>query len=150
MNLHTLKKSHQTKKTRKRVGRGPGSRLGKTCGRGQKGAGSRSGHTHRLGYEGGQFPLFRKIPKRGFSRARFKSEKDYTAVNLYLLEKAFEEGDTVSLHTLKEKGLARSQSKHVKILGDGDLSKKLVFEVHSLSASARKKLQEKNISFTLV
>lgn len=150
MNLHTLNNSHQSKKTGKRVGRGPGSRLGKTCGRGQKGAGSRSGHTHRLGYEGGQFPLFKKVPKRGFSRARFKKDKEFTAVNLYLLEKAFENGETVSLQTLKDKGLARSQSKHVKILGDGDLSKELTFEVHSLSISARKKLQEKNISFTLV
>jgi large subunit ribosomal protein L15 len=146
-NLSTLQNSHRPKKKRKNVGRGNGCGFGKTCGRGYKGAGSRSGYKRRLGYEGGQFRLFMKLPHRGFSNAQFRTT--YEIVNLYEIENAFSDGDVVNLETLKAKGLLSSRCRLAKVLSEGELTKKVKIEVQAISAGAREKLQKANISFTL-
>jgi len=134
MELHDLHPAPGAKRPRKRVGRGPGSGSGKTAGRGHKGQKSRSGYSRRYGFEGGQMPLVRRIPKRGFTNI-FRVE--FQVVNLRDLERAFSDGDTVSPETLIEKGLARGGKRPVKVLGDGELKKKLVVKAHKFSASAR-------------
>jgi large subunit ribosomal protein L15 len=122
MELHDLHPARGAKKTRKRVGRGPGSGTGKTAGRGHKGQKSRSGYSRRYGFEGGQMPLVRRIPKRGFYNI-FRVE--FQVVNLRDLERVFADGDTVSVETLVENGLVRGGKRLVKVLGDGELKKKL-------------------------
>jgi large subunit ribosomal protein L15 len=134
MELHDLHPAPGAKKTRKRVGRGPGSGNGKTAGRGHKGQKSRSGYSRRYGFEGGQMPLVRRIPKRGFCNI-FRVE--YQVVNLRDLERVFADGDTVNQETLVEKGLVRGGKRLVKVLGDGEISKNLKVQVHKFSASAR-------------
>ena len=134
MELHDLHPAPGAKKSRKRVGRGPGSGTGKTAGRGHKGQKSRSGYSRRYGFEGGQMPLVRRIPKRGFCNI-FRVE--YQVVNLRDLERVFADGDTVSIEALLEKGLVRHPKRPVKILGEGDLSKKLTVQVHKFSGSAK-------------
>ena len=109
-------------KARKRVGRGQGSGNGKTCGRGHKGAKSRSGYKRRVAHEGGQMSLVRRLPKRGFTNAPFRVR--YDVVNLWNLDKWFEEGDTVDLATLVSRGLIKSRHDRLKVLGTGELSKK--------------------------
>lgn len=143
--LHTLKNTTRPSKTRKRVGRGIGSGLGKTCGRGEKGAGSRSGYRRRYGKEGGQMPFFMKIPIRGFSNAPFR--RDLDVVNLDQIEAVFNDGDVVTLQSLKSKGFISGPSHGVKILGNGELKKKLKISVQALSESARLKLTEAKIPF---
>lgn len=128
---------HKRKK-RKRVGRGPGSGHGKTASRGHKGQFSRAGASRRPGYEGGQMPLARRIAKRGFSNARFTTE--VAIVNLSALEQAFEDGATVTLDALAAKGLAKGRFDAVKILGDGELTKKLTVQAHRFSKSAAEKI----------
>ncbi|MBT4867415.1 MAG: 50S ribosomal protein L15 [Planctomycetaceae bacterium] len=123
---------------RKRIGRGPGSGHGKTSGRGHKGYYSRSGSSRRIGYEGGQMPLARRIAKRGFSNARFAAKT--LIFNLDTLDKAFEAGDTVSPESLAEKGLAKGTFDVIKILGNGELTKKLTVTIHGFSASAEEKI----------
>ncbi|MGE4573629.1 MULTISPECIES: 50S ribosomal protein L15 [Parachlamydia] len=145
--LGTLKNDLRGRKQVRRVGRGVGSGVGKTCGRGQKGAGARSGYKRRLGYEGGQFRLFAKLPIRGFSNARFRKELD--VVNLSQIDQAYEDGEVVNAETLADKGLLSGRTHGVKVLGDGELTKKVTFEVHSLSAAARDKLQKAKITFQL-
>lgn len=122
------------RKSRKRVGRGIGSGHGKTSGRGHKGAGSRSGYKTRVGFEGGQMPLIRRVAKRGFSNRYFAP--DVAEVNLKDLEKAFEAGAVVDLVALREKGLAANGKISVRILGDGELTKKLVVHANHFSKSA--------------
>jgi len=134
MELHDLHPAPGAKKPRKRVGRGPGSGNGKTAGRGHKGQKSRSGYSRRYGFEGGQMPLVRRIPKRGFTNI-FRVE--FQVVNLRDLDRVFADGDTVSPATLADNGLVKSTKKPIKILGDGELSKKLTVQVHKFSASAR-------------
>ena len=134
MELHDLHPAKGAKKTRKRIGRGPGSGTGKTAGKGHKGQKSRSGYSRRYGFEGGQMPLVRRIPKRGFTNI-FRVE--FQVVNLRDLDRAFEDGDTVSIETLVEKGLIRGDKQPVKVLGDGKLTKKLTVQVHKFSASAQ-------------
>jgi large subunit ribosomal protein L15 len=134
MELHDLRPAKGAKKARKRIGRGPGSGSGKTAGRGHKGQKSRSGYSRRYGFEGGQMPLVRRIPKRGFYNV-FRVE--YQVVNLRDLERVFADGDTVSVETLVDKGLVRGGKRLVKVLGDGELSKKLTVQVHKYSASAK-------------
>jgi large subunit ribosomal protein L15 len=134
MELHDLHPAPGAKRSRKRVGRGPGSGNGKTAGRGHKGQKSRSGFKHRFGFEGGQMPLVRRIPKRGFTNI-FRVEVQ--VVNLRDLERVFSNGDTVSAETLVAKGLVRNQKNPIKVLGDGELSKKLDVKVHKFSSSAR-------------
>ena len=146
--LNSLKNTHKTNKRIMRVGRGPGSGKGKTCGRGIKGMGARSGYRKRYTYEGGQFRLFMKLPTRGFNRARFRKALD--AINLKQLEKMFNDGDTVNVEALVAKGYINANTHGIKILGEGELSKKLTIEAHAFSASATKKLQEAGVSFNVI
>lgn len=138
MELHNLRPAAGAKRPRKRVGRGPGSGNGKTAGRGHKGQKSRSGYSRRYGFEGGQMPLVRRIPKRGFFNV---FRVDYQVVNLRDLERVFADGDEVNATTLVEKGLIRRGPKPVKILATGDLSKKLSIVADKFSGSARSKIE---------
>ena len=122
---------------KKRVGRGEGNGHGKTCCRGHKGAGARSGYSLRAGFEGGQMPLFRKLPQRGFNRARFQSP--CAIVNLEDLERI--SGDVVNLESLKEAGLIRSNSKTAKLLGNGSVEKAYKVHLPRCSKSAREKIE---------
>ena len=124
-------------KRRRRVGRGTGSRRGKTCGRGHKGAGSRAGSTAVSLSEGGQMPLFRRLPKRGFSNKKFAVRCEI--VNVCQLER-FEDGATVDMEQLSAAGLIDSMKSRVKILGKGDLTKKLQVAAHKFSKSAEQKI----------
>ncbi len=129
-------------KRRKRIGRGPGSGHGKTAGRGHKGAKSRAGWSGSVppGYEGGQMPYFRRIPKRGFSNARFR--EDYAIVNVKALEARFDDGAEINPQALAEVGLIHSAKDPVKILGQGELSKKLIVTATKFSGSAKDKIQK--------
>lgn len=133
MDLSHLKPAPGARKKRKRVGRGPGSGLGKTSGRGQKGAGARSGGSVPPGYEGGQMPLSRRLPKRGFHNP---FRKEYEIVNLGSLER-FDAGATVDVDALRERGLVRGRKQQVKILAKGELSKALTVRAAAFSAKAR-------------
>ena len=124
-------------KTRKRVGRGAGTGQGKTCGRGHKGAGSRAGSTSVSLFEGGQMPLFRRIPKRGFSNYKFAVR--YEVVNVSQLER-FDEGAYIDVEKLSDAGLIDGLKSKVKILGDGELTKKLQVTAHKFSKTAEQKI----------
>lgn len=145
--LNNLQNETKVTKNRRRVGRGIGSGLGKTCGRGEKGAGARSGYKRRLGYEGGQFRTFMKLPQRGFSNARFRKRLD--SINLGQIEKMYNDGETVNIETLRQHGFINGNSHGLKILGDGELTKKVTIEADKISYSAKDKLQKANISFSL-
>lgn len=145
--LNNLQNETKVTKNRRRVGRGIGSGVGKTCGRGEKGAGSRSGYKRRLGYEGGQFRTFMKLPQRGFSNARFRKRLD--SINLGQIEKIYNDGETVNIETLRQHGFINGNSYGLKILGDGELTKKVTIEADKISSSAKDKLQKANISFSL-
>ena len=137
MELNNLKPKKGSKHAKKRVGRGPGSGHGKTAGRGEKGQKSRSGYSRQIGFEGGQMPLHRRLPKRGFTNI-FK--RDYAVVNVSDLER-FDNGVTVDETMLRGAGLVKGQNDGVKILGDGKLSKKLTVHAAKFSASARKQIE---------
>ena len=139
MNLKTVQDKGTKHLQRKRVGRGLGSGLGKTSGRGHKGWGARSGTSRRPGYEGGQMPIYRRVPKRGFTNARFRVE--YTVVNVGLLE-AFEDGATVDMETILARGLASKTAPLLKLLGDGELTRKLTVRAHKFSANAKAKIEK--------
>jgi len=137
--LNNLKAPAGSTHKKKRVGRGPGSGLGKTAGRGSKGQKSRSGFSRMRGFEGGQMPLHRRLPKRGFTNI-FK--RVWAEVNLSDLEKAFEAGATVTPETLVERGLVRkSRAKSIVVLGQGELQKSLHVSAHRFSATARQKIE---------
>ena len=121
-----------------RVGRGRGSGKGKTCGRGHKGCKSRAGYSVRLTYEGGQMALFRRLPKRGFNNYNFSQR--YEIVNVCQLEKAFNEGTAISVAELFDAGLVDRADSKVKILGDGELTKKLDVTAHKFSKTAEEKI----------
>lgn len=121
-----------------RVGRGIGSGLGKTCGRGHKGWGQRSGAYRRPGYEGGQMPIYRRVPKRGFTNARFRT--DYTVINVDSLE-AFDAGTVVDLAAVLAKGLTSLDAPLFKVLGDGKLTKALTVRAQKFSKSAVEKIK---------
>ena len=141
LNLHELKPAEGSHRDRKRVGRGHGSGSGKTSGRGQKGQKSRSGsHNMRPGFEGGQMQLFRRIPKRGFSHATW--DKHFLVVNVGDLN-AFDDGATVDPEALRKVGLAKGPTDGVRILGTGDVTKKLVVRAHHFSKSAAEKIAAK-------
>ena len=123
---------------RRRIGRGVGSGLGKTSGRGHKGWGQRSGTSRRPGYEGGQMPIYRRVPKRGFTNASFSTE--YTVINVDSLE-IFSNGDTVDLGAVITKGLVSMNTPLFKVLGNGELTKKLVVRAQKFTASARRKIE---------
>ena len=139
MRLHDLKPRPGSKHRRKRLGQGESSGHGKTSGRGGKGQSARSGSSIRPGFEGGQMPLIRRIPKRGFNNARHTIE--YVPVNLESLNQ-FEDGATVDELALRNVGLANGTLKRIKILGNGELSKKLTITAHDFSASAKAKIEK--------
>ena len=139
MKLHELEKNIGATHAKKRVGRGPGSGLGKTSGRGQKGQKARSGGSINPVFEGGQLPLYRRIPKRGFSNAKFKTV--YAVINVEDLN-VFEDGTVVTPALLKDTGLVKKQLDGIKVLGNGKLEKKLTIQAHKFSASALEKIKE--------
>jgi large subunit ribosomal protein L15 len=139
MRLDTLYPFPEERKARKRVGRGSGSGLGCTAGKGNKGQNARSGGGVSIGFEGGQMPLQRRLPKRGFSNFPFRIR--YSVISLERLALAFDGQTNVSLDDIYARGLARPGAL-VKILGDGDISFPLVVEAHKFSASAREKLEK--------
>jgi large subunit ribosomal protein L15 len=132
MELHTLSPKPGSRKDRKRVGRGPGSGNGKTAGRGHKGQLSRSGHTHRRNFEGGQMPLIRRLPKRGFTNI---FRKEFVIVNVGQLER-FPAGSEITPDVLLAEGVVSQLRDGVKILGDGTLSRKLTVRAHKFSKKA--------------
>ena len=138
MGLHDLKPAKGATNSRKRVGRGPGSGLGKTAGRGEKGQKSRSGYSHKSGFEGGQMPLHRRVPKRGFTNARFR--KEYAVVNLDKLE-AFEPGTIVTPEVLLRRGVVSKLMDGIKILAKGKLTKSLTVRAHKFSGKAQEAIQ---------
>ena len=139
MKLHTMTPGAGATKTRKRVGRGPGSGLGKTSGRGENGQKSRSGYSHKPGFEGGQLPLFKRIPKRGFSNSKFKTE--YAVINLSDLNK-FEDGAEITPEILKDMGLVKQQLDGIKVLGKGTLEKKVNVKASKFSLTAKKEIEK--------
>jgi large subunit ribosomal protein L15 len=140
MRLHNLQPRPGAKHRRKRLGQGEGSGHGKTSGRGGKGQTARSGSSIRIGFEGGQMPLIRRIPKRGFNNTEFATT--YIAVNVGDLNQ-FEEGARVDETALRAVGLANGRSSGIKVLGTGDLTKKLTVVVSAISASAKTKIEAK-------
>ena len=139
MKLHELKKNEGATFRKKIVGRGRGSGLGKTSGRGQKGQNARSGGGVSPVFEGGQLPLYRRLPKRGFSNHDFKTV--YAVINLSDLN-VFNDGDVVTPALLKEKGIVKKQLDGIKVLGNGTLEKKITIEAHRFSSSALRKIEE--------
>ena len=137
MKLHELKPAEGSTKSRKRVGRGNGSGLGNTAGRGHKGQKARSGGGVRPGFEGGQMPMMRRIPKRGFTNI-FK--KEYTVINVSDLEERFENGAEVSIESLCAAGLIKKVKDGVKLLGDGEITKALTVKVDKVSKTAAEKI----------
>lgn len=139
MKLHELQRNIGATHEKKRVGRGSGSGLGKTSGRGQKGQKARSGGSINPVFEGGQLPLYRRIPKRGFKNAMFKTR--YAVINVEELN-VFEDGTVVSPALLKEAGIIKNQLDGVKVLGNGKLEKKLTIQANKFSTSALDKIKE--------
>ena len=137
MKLHELKYTEGSRKTRNRVGRGQGSGNGKTAGRGQKGQKARSGGGTRLGFEGGQTPLARRLPKRGFTNF---ARKEYAIVNLDALN-SFNDGDTVNLEALMSCGKIKKALDGLKILGNGEITKKITVQAKVFSKSAKEKIE---------
>jgi len=138
--LSQLANTHRPKKKVQRVGRGVGSKRGKTCGRGNK------GYKYRFGHEGGQIPLYKKLPTRGFANGRFTSY--VFAINLQMIDKLYQDGEIVSLNTLQEKGIApRRVSGGLKILSNGELTKKVSIEARFFSQATEEKLKKQGISY---
>jgi large subunit ribosomal protein L15 len=147
MRLHDLKPRPGARHRRKRLGQGESSGHGKTSGRGGKGQTARSGSSIRIGFEGGQMPLIRRIPKRGFNNARFTTQ--YLPVNVGDLNK-FDDGATVDETALRAIGLANGRAAGIKILGNGELSKKLTVTASAFSASAKSKIEAKGGSCAVI
>ena len=139
MKLHELEKNIGATHAKKRVGRGSGSGLGKTSGKGQKGQKARSGGSINPVFEGGQLPLYRRLPKRGFTNDKFRTR--YAVINLDSLNR-FDEGTVVTPALLKETGIIKNQLDGVKVLGNGTLEKKLTIQANKFSASALEKIKE--------
>lgn len=138
MKLNELKAADGSRRGRKRVGRGTSSGFGKTSGRGQKGQLARQGGKTRMGFEGGQMPLYRRMPKRGFNNI---NRKEYAIVNLRDLNDKFADGATVDLQALKAAGLVKKELAGVKLLGNGELKAKLTVKVNKVSAAAKKAVE---------
>ena len=147
MRLHDIKPNPGAKHRRKRLGSGESSGLGKTCGRGHKGQKSRSGGGPRSTFEGGQMPLYRRLPKRGFNNKRFK--KIYAVVNVGLLEDSFDEGALINDQSLREQGIVKGKYDGIKILGAGEVSKKFKLSVNKVSDSAKEKIEKAGGSIEL-
>ena len=139
MKLNNIKPAEGATTVRKRVGRGPGSGLGKTSGRGEKGQKARSGYSRKPGFEGGQLPLYRRLPKRGFSNAKFKTV--YAVINLSDLNN-FEDGAVVTPEILKDMGLVKNGLDGIKVLGNGTLEKKLTVKAHKFSNVAKEQIEK--------
>ena len=137
MKLHELQPAEGSTTAKKRLGRGVGSGLGKTSGKGHKGAKARSGGGKRPGFEGGQMPLYRRVPKKGFNNI---FGTDYAAVNVERLE-VFEDGTVVDAQALKDAGIIKKELGGVKIMGNGDLTKKLTVKAAKFTASAKEKIE---------
>lgn len=146
--LHNLDNSYRKSQKIKRLGRGTGSGMGKTCGRGYNGAGSRSGYKRRHGNEGGQLPLYRKLPTRGFSNVRF--QKRLISINLRQINVLFADGEVVNEASLRKHGWINGNCYGVKILGDGDLERKVGIEVNAISSGAKAKLDKLGIDYKVV
>ncbi|WP_262175858.1 50S ribosomal protein L15 [Saccharococcus sp. Marseille-Q5394] len=138
MKLHDMKPAEGARKACKRIGRGIGSGTGKTSGKGHKGQNARSGGGVRLGFEGGQIPLFQRLPKRGFTNI---NRKEYAIVNLDVLNR-FDEGTEVSPELLIETGIVSNEKSGIKILGNGTLEKKITVKAHKFSASAKEAIEK--------
>jgi len=134
--LHNLKPAKGSTQSRKRVGRGPGSGLGKTSGRGEKGQKSRSGYSRKLGFEGGQMPLHRRVPKRGFNNI---FRKEYAFVNVGRLE-IFDVGTIITPDVLLKRGMIKKLKDGLKVLGEGELTKALTVRAHKFSAKAQERI----------
>ena len=147
MSLNNLRPPKGAKHPRKRVGRGPGSGHGKTASRGSKGAKSRSGFRFKRGFEGGQMPLHRRVPKRGFHNL-FRVE--YAVINLDTLAQVFDAGSEVTPDLLRERGLVRQSNIPVKILGRGEISKKLTVRAHKFSGSAAEKITAAGVAVEVI
>jgi large subunit ribosomal protein L15 len=147
MKLHELTYTKGARHTRKRIGRGTGSGQGETAGRGENGQNSRSGGGVRLGFEGGQNPLYRRLPKRGFSNAPFK--KEYAIINVEQLNK-FNDGDVISNEVLIESGLVAKEKDGIKILGNGTLDKKLTVKANKFSKGAIEAIENKGGSIEVL
>lgn len=147
MELHTLKPAPGAKKNRKRVGRGPGSGNGKTAGRGHKGQQSRSGASTRPGFEGGQMPLHRRLPKRGFNHQK---RRPFSVVNLDVLEQVFESGAEISMAAVLEHGLVHSRRGGLKVLARGEITKKFTLKVEAISPAAQAKIEAAGGSVEIV
>lgn len=139
MKLHTMYPNEGATKNRKRVGRGVGSGTGKTSGKGEKGQNARSGGGVRPGFEGGQLPLFRRLPKRGFSNAKFKTT--YAVINLSDLNN-FDNDAVITPELLKNMGLVKNQLDGIKVLGNGTLEKKLIVKAHKFSSVAKEQIEK--------
>ncbi len=137
MNLHTLSKTDGATKRRKRVGRGIASGHGKTSGKGHKGQMARKGHKHKIGFEGGQMRLIRRLPKRGFKNP---ARQEYLPVNVGALD-LFDDGTEVTVDLIRRRGLAKGRCDGIKLLGRGELTKKLTVKVQAFSDSARAKIE---------
>ncbi len=137
MALHNLRKPKGATHSKKRVGRGQGSGNGKTAGRGHKGAQSRSGYHFKRGFEGGQMPLHRRVPKRGFNNP---TRVEYDVINLDTLAERFAAGSVVTPEALREKGLLPTKRNRVKVLGRGEISIALTVQVHKFSGKAAEKI----------
>ena len=147
MKLHELERNREAKHERRRVGRGMGSGLGKTSGRGEKGQKARSGASIPATFEGGQLPLYRRLPKRGFSNSDFKIR--YATINVSDLNN-FEDGTVVTPELLKEVGILKNQLDGVKILGDGEIEKKLTVRAHKFSKTAMEKLEKSGSTIEVI
>ena len=143
-NLHPAKGSTHRKK---RLGRGPGTGLGKTSGRGEKGQKSRSGYSSKIGFEGGQMPLHRRLPKRGFTNI-FK--KQWIEINLEALEKHFAADDEVTPEVMHKRGLIKKAKHDIVVLGNGDIKKALKVSAHRFTKSAREKIEKAGGAVTVI
>ncbi len=139
MELHNLSATKGARKSKTRKGRGISAGKGKTAGRGTKGQNSRTGGGVRPGFEGGQLPLYRRIPKRGFTNF---TRKEYAIVNINVLNDAFNNNDKIDPTILKEKRIVRKEYDGVKILGNGELTKKLIIKAHKFSKSAKEAIEK--------
>lgn len=145
MRLQDVKPNPGAKHRKRRVGNGESSGLGKTCGKGHKGQKSRSGASIRPNFEGGQMPIFRRLPKKGFNNAQFKTS--FAIVNLCDLEAKFEAGATVNEESLREAGLVQGIYDQIKLLGNGELSKKLDIELYKVSKTAQEAITKAGGTF---
>jgi large subunit ribosomal protein L15 len=147
ISLNNLRPSEGSTHKKKRVGRGPGSGLGKTAGRGNKGQKSRSGYSAKIGFEGGQMPLHRRLPKRGFTNI-FK--KEWIEVSLAALDQHFNAGDEVTPELLHERGIIKKAKRDVVVLGTGEITKALKVAAHRFTKSAREKIEKAGGSITII